>query len=89
MAERDPDAHLRHAFVRDGRLTSLPRREPMQVAACAFLAERFERGRQYSEREVKAILAGDAPDHATLRRLLVDRGHLQRQDGWYWRSDPP
>jgi hypothetical protein len=89
MAERDPDVHLRHAFVRAGRLTSLPRREPMQVAACTFLAERFERGRRYSEREVNAILAGDAPDHATLRRLLVDRGYLQRRQGWYWRSDPP
>ncbi len=32
-----------------------------------------------------AILTDDAPDHATLRRLLVDEGFLDRADGEYWR----
>ncbi|MGI8829194.1 MAG: hypothetical protein ACR2I5_05400 [Candidatus Limnocylindria bacterium] len=51
MPDRDPATHLRHAFVRDGRLTSLPSRRPMLLAACAFLADRFESGRRYAERE--------------------------------------
>ena len=38
---RDPAEHLRFAFVRDGRLTALPRKRPLLLAACAFLAERF------------------------------------------------
>jgi hypothetical protein len=83
---RDPAEHLRHAFVRDGRLTSLPSRRPMILAACAFLADRFERSRRYTEREVNALLAGDAPDHATLRRLLVDEGFLARDRVAYWRT---
>jgi hypothetical protein len=89
MAERDPAEHLRHAFVRGGRLTSLPRRPRMLDAACAFLADRFDPGRTYSEAEVNAALADDAPDHATLRRLLVDRGFLARAGGRYSRSRAP
>ena len=73
-AGRDPAVHLRHAFVRDGHLTSLPSRASMLDAACAFLAERYEPGRLYDEREVIDILAHDAPEVATLRRLLVDPG---------------
>jgi hypothetical protein len=86
---RDPATHLRHAFVRDGRLTSLPSRRPMVVAACAFLVDRFRPGRRYAEREVNELLAGDAPDPATLRRLLVDEGFLEREAGIYWRPPTP
>lgn len=84
-AGRDPDAHLRYAFVRDGHLRSLPSRRPMILAACVFLAGRFMRGRRYAEREVNELLADDAPDVATLRRLLVDEGFLERDHGSYWR----
>jgi hypothetical protein len=85
---RDPAEHLHHAFVRDGRLTSLPTRRPLVLAACAFLAERFAPDRLYDEAEVNAILADDAPDPATLRRLLVDHGYLGRRTGTYWRERP-
>ena len=86
--ERDANVHLRRTFVRDGHLTSLPRRRELLLAACAFLAERFERDRLYDENEVNAILAADAPDPATLRRLLVDHGLLGRHAGTYWRERP-
>lgn len=88
---RDPAQHLQIAFVRDGRLQALPRRRSVLLAACAFLAERFERDHLYDEREVNAILADDAPDPATLRRLLVDHGFLGRRNGTYWRErqSPP
>ena len=86
VTTRDPATHLRHAFVRDGVLTSLPSRRPMLLAACAFLAERFERGRRYSEAEVNELMRADAPDPATLRRLLVDEGFLARERGTYSRT---
>lgn len=61
----------------------------MLEAACAFLAERFEPDRLYDEQEVNAVLAGDAPDPATLRRMLVDFGYLGRRNGGaYWRERP-
>ena len=85
---REPAQHLRTAFVRDGTLVALPRRRALLLAACDFLAERFERDRLYDEAEVNAILAGDAPDPATLRRLLVDHGFLGRRNGTYWRERP-
>jgi hypothetical protein len=85
---RDPATHVQIAFVRDGRLTAIPRRRPLMLAACALLASRFEPGRSYDEKEVNAILAGDAPDHATLRRHLVDEGFLRRDHGTYWRVEP-
>lgn len=88
---REPTEHLQHAFVRDGRLTSLPTSRPLLLAACTFLADRFERDRLYDESEVNEILRGDAPDPATLRRMLVDHGVLGRRNGTYWREreSPP
>lgn len=79
------------AFVRDGRLTSLPTRASYRLAALELLADRFERDRLYDEHEVNEILADDAPDPATLRRLLVDHGYLGRMNGTYWRErvSPP
>lgn len=59
----------------------------MMLAACAHLASRFEPGRSYDEAEVNAILADDAPDHATLRRHLVDEGFLRRDHGTYRRVE--
>jgi hypothetical protein len=85
---RDPATHVLVAFFRDGRLTSLPSRSSYRLAALAVLAERFERDHLYDEREVNAILADDAPDPATLRRLLVDHGYLGRRNGAYWRGRP-
>lgn len=82
---RDPMTHVQHAFLRDGRLISLPRRRAYLLAACDMLAERFEPGRAYTEADVNAILADDGPDHATLRRLLVDEGRLERAGGLYRR----
>lgn len=85
-ARRDPATHVRLAFFRDGRLTSLPSRSSYRLAALAVLADRFAPGHRYAEREVNALLAEDAPDPATLRRLLVDHGLLARAGGEYWRE---
>ena len=85
-ARHDPATHVRFAFFREGRLTSLPSRSSYRLAALGVLAERFEPGHRYPEREVTAILADDAPDPATLRRLLVDHGLLSRAAGEYWRD---
>jgi len=70
-ARHDPATHVRLAFFRDGRLTSLPSRTSYRLAALAVLAERFKPGHRYAEREVTAVLADDAPDPATLRRWAV------------------
>jgi hypothetical protein len=86
---RNAADHARWAFFREGRLTSLPSRPAIRLAALGILADRFAPGRRYPEADVNAILADDAPDHATLRRLLVDHGFLVRHEGWYERVPSP
>ena len=49
------------------------------------LAQEFEPGQRYTERQVNAILVAFDPDVATQRRYLVDEGFLDREGGLYWR----
>jgi hypothetical protein len=46
----------------------------------------FEPGVRYPEREVDAVLRAWHPDHASLRRYLVDEDLLARDAGEYWRT---
>jgi hypothetical protein len=105
-AEREPrpdehadapeeQARVLRVFVRDGRLVSIPTVHSKRVVILDWLAQRFEPGRHYSEREVNRILREVHADTAALRRYLVDEEFLSRNGGEYWRSggtyapDPP
>ncbi|MFG3099449.1 DUF2087 domain-containing protein [Streptomyces sp. NPDC048182] len=77
-------------FVRDGRLVRLPARWTRKKVVLRHIADRtFEPGVDYPERTVDAKLRGWCEDgdvdHVTLRRHLVDLGHLRRSDGIYRR----
>jgi hypothetical protein len=76
------------ALFRRGRLVEIPRAPETRLALLRHLAERFEPGRRYREREVNAVLRGVHDDHAALRRYLVDAGLLGRDDdgATYWRA---
>jgi hypothetical protein len=78
-------ARVLRRFIRDGRLTQIPTTRTTRLVVLQFVAERFEPGRVYEEREVNALLAALHPDHASLRRHLVDEGLLAREAGRYWR----
>ena len=73
------------AFVRDGRIKSMPTAPTKREILFDWLAATFDVGRRYSEAEVNAALDGHAEDHVSLRRALVDAGLLCRNDGTYWR----
>ena len=73
------------AFVRDGRITSMPTAPAKREIVFDWLAGTFEVGRRYSEAEVNVALEGHVEDHVSLRRALVDAGLLCRDDGTYWR----
>jgi hypothetical protein len=77
------------AFVRDGRLVSIPAQYTKRRVVLEHLARVFEPGVRYPEREVNALLAVWHPDVAALRRYLVDEGLLTREAGVYWRSGGP
>lgn len=74
------------AFVRDGRLVSIPAQHGKRVVVLQHLVRVFEPGVRYPEREVNALLAVWHADVAALRRYLVDEGLLTRESGIYWRS---
>ena len=83
----DPAEHaVLSAFVRDGRLVSIPAQHSKRVVVLEHLVRVFEAGVRYPEREVNALLAVWHPDVAALRRYLVDEGLLTREAGVYWRS---
>jgi hypothetical protein len=74
------------AFVRDGRITSIPAQHSKRLVLLDMLSQQFEPGRRYSEPEVNAVLLRWHDDHAALRRYLVDDGFLDRDAGQYWRT---
>jgi hypothetical protein len=74
------------AFLRNGRLLSVPAQQSKRRVVLDHLARVFEPGVRYPEREVNALLRAWHPDVAALRRYLVDEGLLTREAGLYWRS---
>lgn len=72
----------------DGRIKQFPVPNRTKVPVLAYLAEKFEAGRDYTEKEVNAII--DAwhtfGDYFLLRRSLIDYAYLMRvPDGSrYW-----
>ena len=70
----------------EGRLVHLPTKRSKRLIVLDHLAQRFEPGRHYSERQVNAMLAAVDDDVAALRRYLVDERFLDRAGGEYWRS---
>lgn len=79
-------AAVLRAFLRDGRLVSIPAMRSKRLVVLDHVARVFEPGERYAEREVDALLRAFHDDHAALRRHLVDEGFLSREAGCYWRS---
>ena len=73
-------------FIKDGRLVIMPSKRSKLLLVLDHLAQEFEPGRTYAEREVNVVLGGYHDDFAALRRYLVDEGYLTREGGVYWRS---
>jgi hypothetical protein len=89
MAVPERPDEIRNFLDRKGRLDSWPAKVKVQQLLLRYLAERFEPGRRYSEREVNALLNEwhTFDDPATLRRDMYDQRLLDRtRDGMqYWR----
>ena len=77
------------AFLPDGRLVSIPAAQGKRRVVLEHISAAFEPGVKYPERQVDAILRSWHPDHAALRRYLVDEGLLARDAGFYWRIGGP
>jgi len=80
------EAEVLGRFFAGERLTEIPAARGKRLVVLERLALEFEPGRRYTEPEVNTILGAFHPDHASLRRHLVDEGLLDRDAGRYWRS---
>ena len=84
----DFDRKVLGDFLRpDGTLKSIPTQHKKLLAVLRFLAQEFEPGQKYAEKQVNITLARRYPDAASLRRYLVDNGLLAREGGFYWRVE--
>jgi hypothetical protein len=84
-----PQEKVVRAFMRDGRLASIPAKPAKRDLLLPYLLDVcFPEDRDYEEREVNQRLALLHPDVAALRRYLVDGGLMTRDGGIYRRSRP-
>jgi len=70
-----------------GRLKTIPVQRKKRRIVLEKLAESFESGRTYSEKEVNLIIAEFHDDFCTLRREMIAEGIMQRERNEYWLND--
>lgn len=70
----------------DGRLHTIPTKRSKRLVVLDLLSQEFALGSTYPEAEVNTILDRFHPDHAALRRYLVEEQFLTREASVYWRS---
>ena len=73
-------------FFEGSRLTQIPTQVGKRRIVLERLAQDFDPGVRYPERQVNMMLQLVHADYAALRRYLVDEGFLTRADGVYWRT---
>lgn len=73
------------SFFEYGKLKSIPVQRKKERVILEFLAEKFEFGRIYTEREVNLIIADFHDDFCTLRRDMISEKLLDRNRDGYWR----
>lgn len=75
----------------EGKITRLSKKNKKRLATLSYLAEKFETGRDYTEKEVNTICETwhTFGDYFILRRELIEYGLLLRElDGSrYWKPE--
>lgn len=71
---------LKNFLDSDGRLTAYPSKRKMKLYALIYIADRIEKGRIFTEKEINAVLNSlhTFDDPATLRRELYTHRFLNR-----------
>lgn len=79
---------LRRYYESEGKLTQYPQKRPMRILALLKIAEKFEAGRTYTEKEVNGMIKNSIlfNDVEMIRRELFEYKFLGRhRDGSaYW-----
>lgn len=68
------------------KLKVFPAKEKKKLVILAKIAGQYEKGREYTEKEINAILKDIYDDYVTLRRYLIEYGFMKRtiDGGQYW-----
>jgi len=70
-----------------GRRLRLPAKDSLRRAMLEkFVAENFETGKVYQEKEINEIISRTYDDYCSVRRYCVDYGMMSRDKGKYWVS---
>lgn len=87
QAQRDAQYRQRviDAFFEYGKLKSIPAQKKKERIVLEVIAQAFECGRLYSEREVNLIIADFFDDFCTIRRDMVGEGLFSRDTTGYRR----
>lgn len=92
IPEEEYQKTLRNCFasLKPLRLEQIPAKEKKKLIIISHIAKQFDNGRDYSEKEINAILKEIYPhDYTILRRYLVDYHFLDREPNGsrYWLRD--
>ncbi len=74
------------SFFEGSRLKQIPSQRSKRLVVLERLAQEFDVGVRYPEKQVSFMLQLIHEDYAALRRYLVDEGFLTRAEGVYWRT---
>jgi gluconokinase len=89
-APASPEDRIVAAFIRDGRLVSIPAQGAKRQVILRYLLDHcFAEDRAYPEPEVNRLLGAYNPDVAALRRYMIDAGLMTRSGGEYRRAAEP
>jgi biotin operon repressor len=76
---------LKDFFNSDGSLRQLPMQRKKFLVVLKHIVKDIEPGREYTEKQINALLKSRHPDTASLRRGMVDFRLMERKSGVYWR----
>lgn len=86
-AEETWEQKVLQTFVQENVIKEIPARRQKRLVVLKWLVNQFEKEVQYTEAEMNERLKRCNPDHAALRRYLIENGLMQREHGFYWRVD--
>ena len=82
----DEEKQVLARFFSGTRLTEIPTSRGKRKLVLERLAQEFEPGFRYQERDVNFTLQLFHSDYASLRRYMVEEGIMTRAEGVYWRT---
>ncbi|MBZ0319574.1 MAG: metalloregulator ArsR/SmtB family transcription factor [Anaerolineae bacterium] len=83
----EDERKILQAFVVGDRIRAFPTSDKKFRIMLKWLLQKFELGRRYTEKEVNDIFKRYHEDSATLRRMMVEYGYMNRDKGQYWRVE--